>query len=375
MAAIFTPGLKVAEDTVILKDRRLPIEGELLVEIGSQVTADQIVARTQLPGKIYPVNVANQLGVAANRLKTYMLKDVGDAVSEGEVIARTPGIMGLFKSESKAIVSGSIESISTISGEVIFQADPIPVEIDAYINGHVVEMHPGEGCVVQANATMVQGIFGLGGEIKGELVIAVSEPTDVLTAAQLTAEMKDRIVVGGAYLTLDALRRAAEIGVAGLVTGGFDYDDIKALLGYEVGVAITGNEELGLTLVVTEGFGEIQMAPGTFALLKKHAGRRASINGATQIRAGVIRPEVVVTDDSGQAPEERWVPPEPTGISIGDQIRGIRAPYFGRIGRVKSLPVDLMTMESETRVRIMEVEFEDGETAMLPRANVESIER
>ena len=32
-------------------------------------------------------------------------------------------------------------------------------------------------------------------------------------------------------------------------------------------------------------------------------------------------------------------------------------------------------MESETRVRIMEVEFEDGETAMLPRANVESIER
>ena len=77
------------------------------------------------------------------------------------------------------------------------------------------------------------------------------------------------------------------------MTGGFDYDDIKALLGYEVGVAITGNEELGLTLVVTEGFGEIQMAPGTFALLKKHAGRRASINGATQIRAGVIRPEVV----------------------------------------------------------------------------------
>ncbi len=129
MAAIFTPGLKVAEDTVILKDRRLPIEGELLVELGSQVTADQIVARTRLPGKIYPVNVANQLGVAANRLKTYMIKDVGDSVSEGEIIAKTPGIMGLFKSESTAVVSGTIESISTISGEVILQADPIPVEI------------------------------------------------------------------------------------------------------------------------------------------------------------------------------------------------------------------------------------------------------
>ena len=76
-----------------------------------------------------------------------------------------------------------------------------------------------------------------------------------------------------------------------------------------------------------------------------------------------------------QAPAERWVPPEPVGIQIGDQVRGIRSPFFGRIGRVKSLPVDLKTMESETRVRIMEVEFEGGETAMLPRANVESIER
>jgi hypothetical protein len=375
MAAIFTPGLKVAEDTVVLKDRRLPIEGELLVAVGDQVVADQIVARTQLPGKIYPINVANQLGVAANRLKNFMLKDVGSSVEEGEVVARTPGILGLFKSESVAIVSGTIESISTISGEVIFQANPIPVEIDAYINGHVVEMHAGEGCIIQANATMIQGIFGLGGETKGDLVMAVSSPTEVLVGEKITPDMAGKIVVGGAYLTIDALRRAADIGVAGLVTGGFDYDDIKALLGYEVGVAITGNEELGLTLVVTEGFGEIQMAPGTFALLQKHSGRRASINGATQIRAGVIRPEVVVTDDSGQAPQERWTPPEPTGISIGDQIRGIRAPYFGRIGRVKSLPVDLMTMESETRVRIMEVEFEDGEVAMLPRANVESIER
>ena len=375
MAAIFTPGLKVAAETVVIKDRRLPIEGEVLVKAGAKVLADDVVARTALPGKIYPVNVANQLGVSANRLKDFMLKGVGDDVSEGEVVARTPGIFGLFKSNSIAIVSGTIESISAVSGEVIYQAHPIPVEIDAYINGHLVEVHPNEGCVVQATATLVQGIFGLGGEIKGPLIMAVDAPTDVLEASSIRSEMTGKIVVGGAYCTLDALKRAAEIGVKGVVTGGFDYDDIKELLGYEVGVAITGNEDLGLTLVVTEGFGHIQMAPGTFDLLKSHTGRRASINGATQIRAGVIRPEVVVTDDTAGALTERWVPPDPTGIVLGDQVRGIRAPYFGRIGRVKDLPVDLITMESETKVRIMEVQFEDGETAMLPRANVESIQR
>ena len=86
----------MAADTVVVKDRRLPIEGEVCVKAGDQVAAGDVVARTQLPGKIYPVNVANQLGVAANRLGGYMLKGVGDTVKEGEVIAKTDGVLGLF---------------------------------------------------------------------------------------------------------------------------------------------------------------------------------------------------------------------------------------------------------------------------------------
>ena len=53
--------------------------------------------------------------------------------------------------------------------------------------------------------------------------------------------MAGKIVVGGALETL-LRKRACNSGV---VTGGFDYEDIKELLGYEV-VAITGGEELGL---------------------------------------------------------------------------------------------------------------------------------
>jgi hypothetical protein len=234
---------------------------------------------------------------------------------------------------------------------------------------------PDEGCVVQAPAALVQGIFGLGGEAKGEIVIAVDNPQDELQASALNDSHKGKVVVGGSYINLAGLRRAVEVGAAGLVTGGFDYDDIKELLGYEIGVAITGGEDLGLTLIVTEGFGHIEMAPATFALLKGKEGRRASINGATQIRAGVIRPEVVITHDDEDAPTEKFVPPEPVGISIGDTVRGIRAPWFGKIGTVKSLPVELTRMESETRVRVLEVSFRDGQTAILPRANVESIER
>jgi hypothetical protein len=374
MAAIFTPGLKVTERTVVVKERRLPLEGQVLVKVGDAVKARDVVARTSLPGKVYPVNVANVLGVDPGRLGESMRKKVGDAVTEGEVIARTEGIFGLFGSEARAIVSGTIESISTVTGQVIVQASPIPVEIDAYIDGRVVEVHPGEGCSVQATATLVQGIFGLGGELEAPIVMAAADPAQVIDASSFTEAMRGQIVVGGSFIDLSGLERAKALGVAGVVTGGFDYDEIKELLGYEVGVAITGGEDLGFTLVVTEGFGRIDMAPQTFALLRKSAGRRASINGATQIRAGVIRPEIIVTHDH-DGPVQKWVPPEPKGLELGDPVRGIRAPWFGRLGKVVALPVDLVTLATESPARVMDVEFEDGTRARLPRANVEVIER
>ena len=289
------------------------------------------------------------------------------------MIAETNGFMGFFKSDAKAVVSGTIESISTITGQVIFQAHPIPVEVDAYINGRVVDVIPDEGCVVQAEATFVQGIFGLGGETKGVIAMAATSPDQTLKAGDISADHKGKVVIGGGYLTLEALQAAIDVGAAAVVTGGFDYDEIKKLLGYEVGVAITGGEQLGLTLIVTEGFGDIQMAPATFELLKSKAGQAASVNGATQIRAGVMRPEVVVTYES-DGPTERVTPPEPVGIGIGDPVRGIRAPYFGMLGKVKSLPVEPTVLESESKARVMEIEFDSGEVVVLPRANVEAIE-
>jgi hypothetical protein len=64
----------------------------------------------------------------------------------------------------------------------------------------------------------------------------------------------------------------------------------------------------------------------------------------------------------------------PPGLDVGAPVRGIRAPYFGRIGKIVRLPVALATMPSETKVRVVEVDF-NGEKVIVPRANVEVIER
>jgi hypothetical protein len=58
----------------------------------------------------------------------------------------------------------------------------------------------------------------------------------------------------------------------------------------------------------------------------------------------------------------------------GTPIRILRQPYFGAIGVVHSLPVELQALESESKVRVLNVELDDGQIVTVPRANVEIIE-
>ena len=76
MAHSYTPGLKVLKNTKILKERRLPLKGSVSASIGSEVKPDEIIARTDLPGNVQMVNVANVLNVDASDVKQVMLKDI-----------------------------------------------------------------------------------------------------------------------------------------------------------------------------------------------------------------------------------------------------------------------------------------------------------
>lgn len=373
MAHAYTPGLKVTKATILRKERRLPLPGEVLVKKGDKVKAEDVVARTELPGNVRPINVAGQLSVPPGDLPHLMLKKVGDPIKKGEPIAQSKGIFGLFKSTVTSPVDGTVKSISNVTGQVIIEEPPIPVEVIAYIDGEVVDVIPNEGVVIETIATFVQGVFGIGGERIGHLEVAVNSPDEVLTPDKISSNDKDMVVVGGSFVTADTLRKAVEVGAAGIVVGGIDDKNLRDFLGYDIGVAITGSEQKGITLIITEGFGKISMAHRTFELLKSIEGKKVSINGATQIRAGVIRPEIIAP---GANPEDLKSDHEEIsgGLDIGTHVRVIREPYFGRIGKVTALPPELQVIETEAKVRVLELEFEDGTRVLVPRANVEIIE-
>ncbi len=372
MAHSYTPGLTVTERTTVRRRRALPLPGNVLVQSGDQVRSDQAVAKAELPGKVYPLNLANQLSIAPDEITEYLVKKEGDPVRKDEVLAENKPLIKWFKTEIKSPITGTIESISTVTGQVLLREPPRILELLAYIDGTVVEVIPRQGVVVEATSSLVQGIFGIGGETWGELAMAVKVPEEPMTPALLTADMKGKIVVGGAFLPADTMAKAKELGVAALVVGGIHDKDLRALLGYDLGVAITGTEQVGFTLILTEGFGAIPMADKTFKLLSAHVGRKASVSGATQIRAGVIRPEIIIPQAKASAGVAEQTQRE--GIRLGDPVRIIRDPLFGKIGAVSALPSDLTKIPTESEVRVLEVTFGDGSRAVIPRTNIEVIE-
>lgn len=377
MAHAYVPGLKVLKRTVIKKERKLPIEGEVIVNVNDRVKAEDAVAKAFLPGPVDIINAANKLAIDPQELPLFLLKKEGDRVLEGETIIKYSSFFGLFKQEIKSSITGTIESISTSTGQIIIRKDPTPIQTIAFVDGIIEETIPKVGAIVKTYGTYIQGIFGIGREKIGKIKIIAENPYDEINDEKYLKNVeKGDIVVGGSYITKEIIDKLIKLEVVGIITGGIDAETIKDILGYEIGVAVTGTENIPFTLIVTEGFGKISMALKTFNLLKEANNKKASISGATQIRAGVIRPEIIIpfldeVEDLAKIEDKNIS----TALEKGAFVRIIREPYFGKIAQITDLPEDPTIIPTESKVRVAKIKILDtNEEIIYPRANIELIE-
>ena len=208
MAHAYTPGLRVSGHTTLRKTRRLPLSGEVAVRVGERVARDQVVARTELPGAAVTQNLVNRLGVTAADLPHYMLKREGEPVREGEPLAETRPWIKWFKTVVPAETDGVVESVSSVTGQVLLRKPPSSVEIPAFVDGVVVEELPGEGVVVETEGAYVQGIFGVGGERWGPLRALSQTHDEPLQTGQIDESCRGAVLVAGGIAGIEALEKA-----------------------------------------------------------------------------------------------------------------------------------------------------------------------
>ncbi len=351
------------------KELESPTDG-IIEDISSK--SGRIVIREEF-GKEEPpvsVDVAFELGCRPKDVPKYLLRGVGQEVKRGQIFAKKGETSAFFTKTVRAPISGIIADVDEKTGYVTIARPFKEVVVNAYIDGVVKEVLPRRGAVIETPGVRLTGIFGVGREAHGEIKVVVDSPDEVLTEDKIDDSCAGKVVVGGSLVTNEALQKALQVGVRGVVAATASYLNIVKSLGVKLGVGITGQEEIDLTLILIEGFGHLTMRTSVFEALKALEGKWASINGATQIRAGAIRPEIIVTfpEYEGELAGEELADED---LQVGQRVRVINEPYFGMLGEIIEIPREPQVVQTEAKVPVVRVRLEGGEEILVPRANVE----
>lgn len=369
MSSLLTPSLVIDKSTNISVERDLPLKGKILVNKGDQVKIDQTIATAELPGNLIIIRVSEILGLSAvEAIKTLVVKE-GEQVELDQPIAEHKGLFGLFTSFVKSPITGEIEFINESSAHVGIRSDSESIEVKAFIPGTVSEVRESYGATITACLGIVQGVFGVGGETSGVIEIMDEE----LNLTKLSEDLKNKVIVTPFQVNGEILLELQKRGATGLIAGSIADGSIAEYLGYEIGVAITGDEDVSMTVVITEGFGNLKMSNRALKTLSLSKGKVVSMTGATQVRAGAVRPTIYLPPTSKEEEENISSEFKSEGLKVGSEIRIIRYPYFGELAKVIDLPVKPEKIATGAITRVLKATTVSGNEIIVPRANVEIV--
>ncbi len=374
MSKAYTPGLEISAYKTILKTRELPLKGKVLVKKGEQVQSSTIVLSAELPGELDIIRIADRLGYDVERVLEGMKVKVGDEVKVGDLLCEVSGLFSWFKEELKSSSAGKVEFFTESNAHLGIRQKSEQLSVNAYIGGEVLELEEEKTVSIQTTGTFIQGIFGVGSEKSGEVFVLEKAVTDLIEKTDLEkyqGKLKNKILIGGMGFSKAALKFCAEQEISAVITGSIEADTLHEFLGYEIGVSITGDEVLPFTLIITEGFGSLAISQRITELAKKFNGKFASVSGATQIRAGAMRPELIIPHNDSSLRDQ--TKDEIGLLNVGSKVRVIRVPYFGMFAEVLDLPHEPQVIATGAEVRVAKIRLENKEEVLIPRANLEMV--
>lgn len=350
------PNTRMQVLTRIRRERTLPVRGQVTIALGSRVDPLDVVARTDAAGRLVPAPVARYLHVSEGALSKYLRKKPGEAVAARDIVASRPELFGTLQRVYRSPGAGYVSAVQGSWVSLVLTEKP--VEVQALYRGAVVNVMANIGVVIEAVGTLVQGVWGGGGEAYGVLKKTVEAPGDVLTEEHIDVSARGAVLLAGSGVTEHAIERAVQEQAAGLIVGG-----LPARLRDRVA-------ELGLPILVTEGFGNHPMAAPIFSLLSGHIGEETSVIAAP--RGGLLRPEVFIPAPLTAAAGAKVVDALPEA-RVGAAVRILSAPRTGEFGKIKSVPARPQILESGVSAWGAEVELMTGESAFVPWENLELI--
>lgn len=308
------------------------------------------------------INLLDELNVSKLALIPAMRVRPPKMVTKGQVLAMTSGVKG------KAVFSpiyGRVDSV--VDGIITIIPTHARTALHAYLTGQIQRVIPRQGVEVQAFAHVIVGAYGIGAESGGEIFLA-AEADEELKASAVKPEWQGKIVFAGRTTPLELLEAASQVGCAGVIAAYLSSETLASYAGSNSRPGTTGEGELLMPIMLTERFSPTAMRASVWQKLRHLQGRYASMSGRTHIRAGLVRPEVVVceTDWPEAMPQ---VEPVSGTVQVGSLVRVLRGTYLDQIGRVVELPGERQQIATGARVRVAKVNL-GKETVTVSLANL-----
>lgn len=346
--------------------RSLETPGKISVKKGEKVQAEDIIAEGALTSGFRSLALAEILGVKSKDADRFLLKKEGERVYPGEIIAKRRSFFGLSKRTVSSPIEGTFGGYDLESGFLRLEFLPQIQRLVATCEGEVEEVPDRKTVIISCFVSKILGVCGSGRTREGILKV-IAQKDDFLLPSAIDETSSGKIIVGGALVSKAALNKAITIGVSGIIAGGIGARDF-----FEIGGVSTSpfwtSSDIGLTLVLTEGFGRRDISDEIFSHLAKNNGRYVLIDGDQAVLTIPQLPGPREESlDKDRKTYKDWVERE---INIGDRVRIIDYDFLGLEGIVKSVGTKSTTILGGLETYMVEIETKKGKIEV-PYQNIE----
>lgn len=342
--------MRVFKDKVLHVKRRLsPLKSAIYVQEGQEVSISDVLGEGQGPTGFRTINLAKELGVSPKKASSFLKRPLGQIIYQGELLAKTEAFWGLRKKLLLSPVDGIVDFYDDKTGGLRIKLLPKRTKLISGVYGIVDHVDYGKGVItLRTRATLIYGVFGVGKEREGILKILGSKDS-LISSKQILPQMSGQVLVGGSIVFLDALEKSVSLGINGFISGGIDLKDYQAIGGSDplkAGINFFSSakkwSDVGLTVMITEGFGSIQIGDDIFSVLKEYDGKFVILDGnLARLILPNQTPDSMMYIRRVKLPEviEPETLPESglAAVKAGAVVRVLTTPFLGMQGEVETI--------------------------------------
>lgn len=368
--------IRIEKDIVVRTYRNLQGKGKISVSIGQEVTPEEIIGSSEFSSGFRTLNLSTLLGVSPNEAGKYLKKKLGSRIYKGELLAYKSA--WLFKKPSVITcpTDGILDFINEKSGEVRIMIMPQKLDLPAGVYGIVEACNNTLGqVVIRTQVSKVYGVCGSGRMRDGILQI-LTKRDDFIGKTMIVQKLDGHILVNGSLISKESIIAAISNDVSGIITGGINASDYKSFAGGRMVFPKKLENDIGISILICEGFGSQPLGEDIYEILSKYEGRFVTIDGNHScLNLPSYQSSCMIKLRKTQLPN---LEPPSLGetqfveLSLGQRVRVVGPTFSAEQGKIIAIDKSLTLLPSGTYAYLTTIETRRRKIKV-PTNNIEVI--